>query len=645
MSVQAGIWHFDAKPVDAKVLSRLGSIAAEFGPDGESQYLAGSVGMLHRPFHTTTESRAEQQPFVGNHYVLTWDGRLDNREDLVDVLRDYLPVNPTDVAIVAAAFERWDTDCFRKLNGEWATSIFISRDNRLILARDYIGVRQLFYRPQVHQVLWCTVLGALAQCGKGLTVCDEYIAGYLAFKPDAHLTPYQEVRSVPPGGFVCVRNSQSTTYSYWNLNPRRKTRFKSDAEYEECYFHLLRQSVRRRLRSDAPILAALSGGLDSTSIVCVADDVLSKEASLTPRVDTLSYYDPQEPDEDDFYHLTKVEEQRNRRGFHLRLPSMGDSLSFDYPRFKAIPGFGIRAEVASGISDLMQTIDHRVMLNGTGGDEMNGQAINLVLPIADHLATFRWREAGTQLVAWSLVTRRPALHLLFETILEFLSPHIRAYLVERGKLQPWMNRRFARKYRLRDRQMEDIEGSWFWRPAARDSAQTIMTLSRDLTYGAPSRLEQRYPYLDQDLVEFLASIPVNQMLQPGRRRHLMRRALSSLLPPEVRERKTKVSAARCYSMTLQKHWQQIENVLLSPLGSRLGYFERDDLYLDLVKLKNGVVPIHLVRLLKALSLELWLRDVAARGVIYIPSLSTATVRRRLHSRQGYAEVLSQEERR
>ena len=135
-----------------------------------------------------------------------------------------------------------------KLNGEWAASIFTSKDNRLILARDYIGVRQLFYCPQVHQVAWCTILGALAQYTNGLTVCDEYIAGYLAFKPDAHLTPYQEVRSVPPGGFVCVRNSQFTSHSYWEFDHRRKTRFKSDAEYEECYVHLLRQSVRRRLR-------------------------------------------------------------------------------------------------------------------------------------------------------------------------------------------------------------------------------------------------------------------------------------------------------------------------------------------------------------------------------------------------------------
>jgi asparagine synthase (glutamine-hydrolysing) len=625
MSVQSGIWHFDSKPVQATDLSSLGRAAGEFGPDGESQYVQESVGMLYQPFHTTTESREESQPFVGSQHVFTWDGRLDNRDDLAGALRNLLPIRPTDVAIVAAAFERWGTDCFGKLIGEWAASIWDPSNKQLLLARDYIGVRQLFYYPQRHQVAWCTILSALAQYGGGLTVCDEYVAGYLAFKPAANLTPYQELRSVPPGGFVSVRNGEYATHAYWRFDPWRKTRFKTNAEYEDQYFCLLRQAVRRRLRSDRPVLAALSGGLDSTSIVCVADHSLLADSSLTPRVDTVSYYDPLEPDEDDFYHVTKAEEKRGRVGFHLSLRSVGDSLSFDDPAFAAHPGFGMRKEVTSAMSDLLRGTDHRVMLSGTGGDEINGQALNPAIPMADRLAHGRWRETGKQLVAWSLLTRKPALHLLIETLLELLPLPIRALCSERGELQPWVNRHFAKRYRIRAQQLEDLAGVWFWRPGPRDSAQTLMTLSRDLTCAAPSRLEQRYPYLDQELVEFSTSIPFDQLLRPGQRRDLMRRSLSHLLPPEVRDRKTKVSASRCYSTTLQKHWQKVEDVLSCPLGSLLGYVEAEGLRSDLVKLKNGIVPPYLVRLLKALSLELWLRDVCSRGIISIPATSPEKV--------------------
>ena len=76
MSVQAGIWNFDGKPVDRKLLIDFSESLRQQGPDGESSYVGGSIGMLYRPFHTTAESRREEQPYVSRRgYVLTWDGR------------------------------------------------------------------------------------------------------------------------------------------------------------------------------------------------------------------------------------------------------------------------------------------------------------------------------------------------------------------------------------------------------------------------------------------------------------------------------------------------------------------------------------------------------------------------------------------
>src|SRR5579859_2901889 len=87
MSVQAGIWNFDGRPVDRATLARISSQIAEYGPDGEAMHVDRSVGMLYRPFHTTLESRKEQQPHVfANGRVITWDGRLDNREELISAL-------------------------------------------------------------------------------------------------------------------------------------------------------------------------------------------------------------------------------------------------------------------------------------------------------------------------------------------------------------------------------------------------------------------------------------------------------------------------------------------------------------------------------------------------------------------------------
>ncbi len=118
---------------------------------------------------------------------------------------------------------------------------------------------------------------------------------------------------------MCVRNGSLSVERYWRFSPKSRIRYKTDAEYEEHFRDLFRRAVRRRLRSDSPVLAELSGGLDSSAIVCMADNILAHERAHTPRIDTPSYYDLSEPMGDDFFYFTKVEAKRGRAGFHFDL--------------------------------------------------------------------------------------------------------------------------------------------------------------------------------------------------------------------------------------------------------------------------------------------------------------------------------------
>jgi asparagine synthase (glutamine-hydrolysing) len=620
MSVQAGVLHFDGGPVDQKALLNIGRTVAEFGPDGETTYFSNSLGMIYRPFHTTAESRAERQPFTfGSGRVMTWDGRLDNRDELLRLLGIAHHVAPTDVALAAEAYERWGADCFPQLKGEWALCLWDPRESELVLARDCIGVRQLFYYPKPGAITWCSYLAALVMGGTDFTICNEYIAGYLAFYPDAHLTPFAEIHSVPPGHFVRVRRGKTTVHSYWSLKCRETTRYKTDAEYEDHFRHLFRQAVRRRLRTDSPILAGLSGGYDSTSIVCMADDIMARDGLEIPKLDTFSYYDSNEPDDDDFIHVTKAEEKRGKVGFHCEMAGSGDSLSLEYPAFAAAPGFSLREEIKPMLSRVVEQHGYRVALSGTGGDEMNGQPLDFRIQMADLLVHFHPVQAAQQLVAWSLITRLPWVQLFAQSLAELLPLSVRVLLSKRGQIKPWIYPKFAQEHRMAARQLEYAKGSRFWQPSARDALQTVATLSRLVTHISPSVVEQRYPYLDVDLVEFLTSIPLDQLLRPGDRRSLMRRALAGLLPPKTLTRKTKAAAARCYSLTMQKHWDRVECLFHSSLSSGFGYTDRNLLREALLALKNGQVPPDFTRLLKALSLELWLRDMCGRGLLQTPS--------------------------
>src|SRR6266849_5341462 len=301
MSVQAGILNFENRPLEAGMLRRLSSLTQQYGPDGGNIEIDGPFGMAYGAFHTTLESRLECQPKrSAQGTVLTWDGRLDNRDDLVTQLWNELKDDRTDVAIVMAAYEKWGTDCFSKLIGDWALSVWTPGDQTLVLARDYIGIRHLYYLADRDRVIWCTNLAALVLFrGTPLSLNAHYIAGFLALWPEARLTPYQELYAVPPAQFVRICNGQVTVHPYWSFDLQRRLYYKADAEYEEHFRHVFRQAVRRRLRSDSPILAELSGGLDSSSVVCVADDIIAKGEAEQERLDTTSRYDPEEPGGDE----------------------------------------------------------------------------------------------------------------------------------------------------------------------------------------------------------------------------------------------------------------------------------------------------------------------------------------------------------
>ncbi len=619
MSIQAGQWNYDRKPIDDDFLSRVNTLVEPYAPHGERTHVDEGLAMLYRPYHSTHESYSECQPIVsprGN--VLTWDGRLDNRDDLVDQLGVGVTHKSTDAEIVTVAFDRWGTNCFRQFFGDWALTLWSAKTRELILARDYVGIRQLFYHYQPRSITWCTCLAPLCLSGRTFHLCDEYVAGYLGLFPDARLTPYEELRSVPPASFIRFSDGKMDEQRYWEFKPTRHAPSQSDSDYEENYRRLLTQSVRRRLRASSPVLAELSGGLDSSAIVCVADHLISRESVNVTRLDTFSYYDSTDPDEDDFAFFTKVERKRGRTGLHVDLTGTADSLPLQNLTFLATPGFEIRSEVQEALSRIASKDEYRVLLCGIGGDEVNGQAVDSCLVLADHALHLRLSKFAKELLTLSLLTRRPSLHILFGSLRQLFPGFVRQVLHPGCRLDPWINPHFARRSGIRKRQANEIEGKLFGL-RLRDSQQTIGVMARRATYIRPFQIERRYPYLDQNLVEFLLDVPFEQLFRSGTRRSLMRRALAGIVPQEILARSTKASVSRCYSLSLRKHWGTVAAAFRSSLSAQLGYVDEAEINQALESMRIGNMPPYFIRLLKIVSLELWLRDAQARSVLSLRS--------------------------
>jgi asparagine synthase (glutamine-hydrolysing) len=610
MSVQFGRWNFDGGPADANSLLEQHSLLAPYGPDGQNSYSAPGIDILYRAFHTLRESPWETQPYVtATGCILTWDGRLDNRADLLREVPGRFPADCPDVVIVAAAYDLWERECFAKLVGDWALSIWNSIEPSLVLAKDFAGIRPLFYSVDRESVRWGSILDTLVLRNRRHSISEEYLAGWLSSFPAAHLTPYTDILAVPSSSYVLFKRSRVSVHRYWDFQDR-VIRYKTDTDYEEHFRTVFSQSVCVRLRSECPILAELSGGMDSSSIVCMADKLAADGKAETPRVDTVSYYCDSEPNWNERPYFTKVEEARGRTGYHIDV-SARSPFPIEEEYFAIVPGLRRRP---SGIQEQLTTCllsqGNRILLSGTGGDEVTGGVPTPIPELADLLAMADWSGLARGLKVWALEKRKPWIHLLLEALQVFFPPAV-VPAPKSKRPAPWLHPDFVRRNRAA---LRGYPKRWkFLGPTAnfQSNLATLNVLRRQLASERPRSeppCEKRYPYLDRNLLEFLYSIPREQLVRPGERRSLMRRALAGIVPAEILGRRRKAFVVRQPTVHLLKQRAGLLDMAETLVSSSEGIVDAKAFSHALQKACNGLdVPI--VALVRTLEIELWLRGM------------------------------------
>jgi asparagine synthase (glutamine-hydrolysing) len=654
MSVQFGSWNFKDQPPAMDYIEKVSATLTPYGPDSNKSYSKGGIKILYRAFHTTKESHREKQPHISSSgVVITWDGRLDNRADLISELRDSQTVNSTDLAIVAAAYEKWGANCFAKLIGDWALSLWNPGKRSLILAKDPIGTRHLYYSFDNNQVTWSTILDPLVLfAGKTFEICEEYIAGWLSayLFSATHLTPYVGIHAVPPSSFALLKPGKHGTKhiinKYWDFDPSKRIRYRSDTEYEEHFRSALATAVQRRLRSDRPVLAELSGGMDSSSIVCMADTVIARGAAECPRLDTISWfdnsYDHIEPDVNERPYFTKVEEKRNRAGFHinsgaLRQAEAKESCSrksfeseFDNDRFAVtpIPNRGL-SEHFKRYTAYMRSQGHRVTLSGIGGGEVTGGGVPTpTQELRNLIARAQPFTLVRQLDAWATKMRAARLPLFWEAARGFL-PFAFTGVAKGLRSAPFLHPGFVRRnraalcgYPFRVKLLGPLPSFQHSLFVLDGDRRLLSSLSIE-----PEMLRDiRFPYLDRDFLEFMFAIPWEQIVRVGKRRSLMKRALVHIVPSELISRRRKELPRQEAGSNVSQERGGLMELSKPLLSGSLGFIDPDRLEETSQKAQqrkvqqNEEASLHCLKRIQ--TLEFWFRHLTARGVLANPSIQT-----------------------
>ena len=423
---------------------------------------------------------------------------------------------------------------------------------------------------------------------------------------------------MPPSSFVYLAKGRATVTKYWDFDPTRRFRYGTDREYEEHFRAVFRESVRRRLRADNPVLAELSGGMDSSSIVCMADDIINHRAAEVPRLDTVSYYDDSEPNWDERPYFTQIEKQRNRIGCHINV-NLQETSEFESDGGRLSATGGSAANRASGASKqfaaCIASQGNRVLLSGTGGDEATGGVPAPAPELADLLARAQFKALAHQLKLWALNKRRPWFHLLLDATRPFFPP-VLVGVPEHVKPAPWLNASFVKAHRAALHGYQRRIRLFGPLPSFQESLGSLEMLQRQMGCSllcSDPPYEKRFPFLDRDLLEFLYAVPREQLLRPGQRRSLMRRALGDIVPKGILDRKRKAFVTRKPIAAISTQWDSVIQMSRNMRCVSLGIVDEKRLREALLKARDGQ-PDDVVTLLRILDIERWLRDLSDRGI-------------------------------
>jgi asparagine synthase (glutamine-hydrolysing) len=628
MSALGGIFNFNNEPLrkeQQEYLLKLWNSLEERGPDGGDAIVQGPIGMCYKAFHTNRESRTERQPFIGaNKEALVGDLRLDNRDELICKLRGLLHKEAgetTDIELAMAAYQRWGEVFPLHLVGEFALMLYDPNNSKVLLARDHIGVRPLYYQFDRNRLICASELEPLLEiAGIPLEVNDDFVAGYLMYDPEPELTPCKNIYSVKPFHVTTFsRDGRMNEARYWDLSRIRPIRYKHELEYEDEFNFHFGNAVRSPLRTDRPAFADLSGGLDSSSIVCVAHQAIQQQEVQAPGLTTVSLVSSGSPTSDQRKYIRYVEEHIGQSGYYI-----DDN---DYPLLSSFP-----PKVATStlnpllfsipkherINECMREVASRVLLCGSGGDEITCGYTNSAPELADQLVHLRLFRLHERTKAWSRQNKMPYLNLLWQAAVLLLPPSL--YVKYRARRIPsfpaFLNERFVKEHSLRERLVPSAPFLCD-RHTAQDQAVGFWTASRSIAGGYRrhvTRANISYPFLAKPLVEYMQAIPHDVVSQPGQGRRLMRRALENVLPSKIVKRKGKGNPEEVLARAFIREWPQLLPFITNTRMCSRGYIDDNRFRSAVEKYMQGQ-GANVAVLLKLLALEVWLRGLEKKTVV------------------------------
>lgn len=605
MSGILGVWNLDGRPVEETLIGRLARTLAHRGPDGCGVWTRDGVGLACRLLRVTPEAATEVQPIVHpSGSVLVFDGRLDNREELLALLRPCPDVadDAPDPALVLAAYDRFGDRLPERLAGDFALGLYDPARARLLLARDAIGVRPLHYARVGDTFLFASEIKAiLAHPLVSPAPNDDMLAEYLLGGPGGPqgMTCFKGVYDLLPAHMALLSSGGIVVRRYWDFDLSRRVRYGSFEDYAAAFRDHLNRAVRRRIRSAAPVAVSVSGGLDSSSIFCLAETLRRSASFRHPAIQGLSYLSPEGTPSDEREFLVAIERDYRLAIERIPLgrPSLLDGAREEVWHIEA-PFLDSQWNDSVRFFQTARGLGSRVILTGHWADQVLFDQAYLI-DLVRRLAWGDIRRHLREYVLWMTDTdpvhfrRRFLLDLVKSFVPERLHPVLRR-LRGHGGDRHWFTPSFRRGVRRRAFGQPSVPRASTTAHARSlyqqlRSGHQVMCMEWENKVAARHGMEIAFPFLDRDLVSFLMSIPGNMQTRNGVPKALLREAMRGILPDVIVQRRWKADFTHLVNEGLKRDYERVAAFLQDkPLAVRKGYLREEVLQTELARLKGLV---------------------------------------------------------
>jgi len=548
------------------VLNNMLNTIRHRGPDGDGIWLDKNcpLGLGHVRLAIIDPERGVQPMLdAQQRFVIVFNGAIYNYLELrSELISRGCPIRSySDTEVLLYAYQEWGQACVDRLVGMFAFAIWDTREKTLFCARDRIGIKPFYYYFDGNRLLFASEIKAiLSDPAVKASVNPEGLQDYLTFQFCLNQkTLFKGIEKLEPGHCLTARYQGSTlkvqTRQYWDLQ------YNIDETHDERYFidtlaSLLDDSIRLHMRADVPLGAHLSGGLDSSAVVCMVSRMLGSGSCLNTF--TGAFREGAQFDETGYARQVSAFARTQQNEIYIpageELPKVLPRLMYYMDEPLAGPGVIPQYYVSRLASEKV-----KVVLGGQGGDELFiGYARYMAAYLEKCLAGAIYQTSNQNRYAVTLESIVPNLPLLatYKPMLQMLW---------RDGLFDTPDRRY---FRLLDRSegmtqlfKPDIWATGGYSPLAsmqqifnRDGLHSLVNQMTyfDLKASLPALLhvedrtsmaasiESRVPLLDHRIVEFMASIPPNIKFAGGRMKHLFKEAVRSAVPPVIFERKDKM---------------------------------------------------------------------------------------------------------